>query len=61
MTAAVPLPQPEVPATAADLGHPLRYPVEIVPDAEYRSGCSCHWWELLDVAEAKAWLAGGFR
>ncbi len=60
MTAAAPLPR-EAPATAKDLGHRIRYPVEIVPGAEYRSGCNCHWWDLLDVAESMAWLAGGYK
>ena len=56
MTAA-PLPQPEVPATAADLGHKIRYPLHIELDngqVEWRAACNCCWWRLLDTAEAKA-------
>ena len=53
MTAAAPLPQPDT-FTAADLGHPIRYPVVIEPFVEYRSGCNCHWWVALDPDEAEA-------
>lgn len=56
MTAsASPLPQP-APATSADLGHPIRYPLHIERDngeVEWRAACNCHYWRLLDTAEAK--------
>ena len=65
MTAAAPLPQPEVPATAKDLGHKIRSPIRIErPDGvvEWRAACACdgHWWTLLDsaeAAEAHRWMA----
>jgi len=52
VTAAAPLPQPEIPATAAMLGHVIRYPVTIKYALEYRAACHCHYWDLLDTAEA---------
>ena len=55
MTAAAPLPQPEVPATAKELGHKIRYPRPVTTDGvtEWRSNCNCHWWDLLDPTEAE--------
>jgi hypothetical protein len=54
MTAAASQP-PVRPATAADLGHSVRYPVEFDP-GEYFSGCRCHWMDPLDPDEARAAL-----
>ncbi len=44
-----PVPQP-APATAADLGHPIRFPLYV--DDVWRACCSCHWWWVLDADEA---------
>ncbi len=58
MTAAAPLPQPEVPATAKDLGHKIRVPKAYTTDGvtEWRALCHCHWFDLLDPTEAEeAW------
>lgn len=49
---AEPVPDLPTPATRADLGHPIRYPLRI--DDVWRSACSCHWWWALDSAEAEA-------
>ncbi len=51
MTAAAPLPRPDT-FTAADLGHPARFPL-LVGDV-WRWVCNCHWWVALDPDEAEA-------
>lgn len=54
MTAA-PLPEKPAPKTAADLGHKIRYPLKVQRawGIEWRAGCNCHYWDLLDTAEAE--------
>lgn len=50
------IPDP-APATAADLGHRIRYPVKVDNQrggTEWRAGCHCHYWWLLDPTEAEA-------
>lgn len=48
---AEPVPQQPKPATRADLGHPIRYPLHV--DDAWRACCSCHWWQELDSDEAE--------
>ncbi len=44
-----PAPQP-APATAADLGHPIRYPLHVAD--VWRTTCTCHYWWLIDNEQA---------
>lgn len=45
MTAAAKTPNPQRRATAADLGHPVRYPVFV--DDAWHAACACHWWQIV--------------